>query len=166
MDNSRGSDAERLDNSGGSEDNKLKDSRGSVGNTYAETLDTRLGNEIEKSGRHISGTDRVVLEMSKFSRFLTMLLMTVLLLVWKVKAFRLQEYALKMSFILCGSTGGISKILKSKSTRAKMYDLGKYHCNTQNAKSGECKWYDINECYMTNDEILEGRVSEFDFNIA
>ena len=87
-----------------------------MGDTYAKTLDTRLGNEIEKSGRHISGMDRVVLEMSKCSRFLTMLLMTILLLVWKVKASRVQEYALKMSAILFGSTGGISGILKSKST--------------------------------------------------
>ena len=98
----------------------MKDSRGNVGDTYAETLDTRLGNEIEKSGRHISGMDRVVLKISKCSRFLTMLLMTILLLVWKVKAFRVQEYALKMSAILCGSTGGISEVLKRKSTRAKM----------------------------------------------
>ena len=92
--------AERLENSGGSDDNRLKDSQGNVGDTYAETLDMRLGNEIGKSGRHISGTDRVVLEMSKCSRFLTILLMTVLLLVWKVKAFRVQEYALKMNAIL------------------------------------------------------------------
>ena len=55
-----------------------------------------------------------------------MLLVGILLLVWKVKAFRVQEYALKMSAILCGSTGGISEILKSKSTRAKMYDSGNY----------------------------------------
>ena len=48
-----------------------------------------------------------------------------------------------------------------------MYDLGRYYCNTWNAKSGECKWYKTNGCYMTNDEILEQeRVSEFDFNIA
>ena len=59
-----------------------------MGDTYTETLHTRLGNEIEKSGRHISGTDKVVLEMSKCSRLLPILLMTILLLVWKVKAFR------------------------------------------------------------------------------
>ena len=45
-----------------------------------------------------------------------MLLMAILLLVWKVKACRVQEYALKMSVILCSSTGGISEILKRKST--------------------------------------------------
>ena len=138
-----------------------------MGDTYAETLDTRLGNEIEKSGRHISRTDRVVVEMSKCSRFLTMLLMTMLLLIWKVEPFRVQECALKMSAILCAITGGTSEILKSKSTRARMYDSGKYYYDTWNAKSGECKWYEMNECYMTNDEKLEqGRVAEFDFNIT
>ena len=70
-----------------------------MGDTYAETLDVRLGNEIEKSGRHISGTDKVVLEMSKWSRLLPMLLMAILLLVWKVKSFRIGECVLKMSAI-------------------------------------------------------------------
>ena len=79
-----------------------------MGDTYAETLDVRLGNEIEKSGRHISGTDKVVTEMSKCSRLLPILLMSILLLIRKLEMFRVQEYALKVSAVLCDSTSGIS----------------------------------------------------------